>query len=336
MRPQALGYIGISTSDLDDWRSYATRLLGMQLVDKSRSTAAFRMDDRKQRLVVDADGGKGITLFGWEADNASAMDAIAARLEAASVQVARGSRALAEERRVKDLIVFNDPLGTRTEIFYGAEVASDPFVPGRNISGFRTGPLGLGHVVKTVDRIDEVVDFYQNVLGFGLSDYYDHPFPARFFHVNPRHHSLAFVQTGKVSTHHLMVELYSFDDVGQGLDLANAEEGRLSVTLGRHAGDYMTSFYTNTPSEFIVEYGWGGREIDPATWQPHERKEGPSIWGHERSWLSPEKRAEAQKLRIKNAEDGVRRPVQVMEGNYTLMPGVCPWWDSVKKAQKAS
>ena len=55
----------------------------------------------------------------------------------------------------------------------------------------------------------------------------------------------------------------SFDDVGQGLDLALAEEGRLAVTLGRHAGDYMTSFYTHTPSGFMVEYGWGGKAIDP-------------------------------------------------------------------------
>jgi len=24
------------------------------------------------------------------------------------------------------------------------------------------------------------------------------------------------------------------------------------------------------------------------------------------------------------------RPVQVIEGNYEMMPGTCPWWDSVK------
>jgi hypothetical protein len=25
----------------------------------------------------------------------------------------------------------------------------------------------------------------------------------------------------------------------------------------------------------------------------------------------------------------------VMEGNYTLMPGVCPWWDSVVRSEAA-
>ncbi|HEX6001166.1 MAG TPA: VOC family protein, partial [Hyphomicrobiaceae bacterium] len=219
------------------------------------------------------------------------------------------------------------------EVFHGAEVTSDPFKPGRSISGFRTGPLGMGHAVLTCERIEDVYDFYTGVLGFRLSDYILQPFKAYFFHVNPRHHSLAFIETGKTATHHMNVELYSFDDVGQGLDLALAEEGRLAVTLGRHAGDYMTSFYTHTPSGFMVEYGWGGKSIDPATWVATERTIGPSLWGHERSWLPPEKRAEALALRLKNAEAGERRPVQVIEGNYELAPGVCPWWDAVRRSQ---
>ena len=76
----------------------------------------------------------------------------AARTEAAGTSVARGSRALADERHVKDLIVLNDPAGNRLEIFHGAETASDPFKPGRNISGFRTGALGMGHVVMHFER----------------------------------------------------------------------------------------------------------------------------------------------------------------------------------------
>ena len=128
----------------------------------------------------------------------------------------------------------------------------------------------------------------------------------------------------------MMMELYSFDDVGQGYDLATAEEGRLAVTLGRHTSDFLTSFYSRTPSGFMVEYGWGGRSIDTGTWQAYERKEGPSMWGHERTWLTPEQRDAARALRMRLADEGYRRPVQVMEGNHQLAPGVCPWWDSVK------
>jgi 2,3-dihydroxybiphenyl 1,2-dioxygenase len=333
MHVRALGYVGVSAPDLADWRTYGTRHLGLQVVDTANGRVAFRMDDRAQRLIVEAhgsqhDGNRGVKFLGWEATDAAALDAVAARVEGAGIRVERGSRALAQERRVKDLIVLADPLGSRVEVFHGAEVATEPFKPGRNISGFRTGPLGVGHVVLTAERIDPAVAFYRDVLGFGFSDYYDKPFRARFFHVNQRHHSLALIETGRTTVHHLMMELCSLDDVGQGLDLALAEEGRLAVTLGRHAGDYMTSFYTHTPSGFMVEYGWGGKAIDPATLVATERTIGPSLWGHERSWLTPEKRAEALALRLKNASEGERRPVQVMEGNYDLSPGVCPWWEA--------
>ncbi len=332
MVPQALGYVGIRAKDLGDWQSFGSGLLGLQRIDKSRTTLAFRMDDRKQRLLVEADGGEGIGFFGWEAADGAALDALAARLEAAGVAVARGARALADERHVRDLIVFEDPVGNRVEVFHGPETTAEPFVPGRPISGFRTGPLGLGHVVLQVKNVAPLLAFYRDVLGFRLTDYYSYPFTAYFLHLNPRHHSLAFVETGKDAVHHVMMELFSLDDVGQGYDLAMTEDGRMATSLGRHTSDFITSFYMWTPSAFMVEYGWGARNIDPQTWQATERKEGPSIWGHDRSWLTSEQQAEARKLRLQNAAKGFRRPVQVIEGNYEVMPGVCPWWDSIKQA----
>ena len=330
MSVQSLGYVGIRAKSLDDWSDYGVKLLGLQRVDRSASSLAFRMDDRKQRIIVDQDGGAGVGFFGWEVADAAALDALAAKLEAAGVKVARGARALADERRVKDLIVLADPLGNRVELFHGAETAAEPFKPGRSISGFRTGALGMGHVVLSVENADTVMPFYRDLLGFKLSDYYHKPFSAYFMHVNPRHHSLAFIQSGKNAVHHMMMELFSFDDVGQGYDIAQSQDDRVAVTLGRHTSDYLTSFYSWTPSEFMVEYGWGGRLIEPHTWQAYERSEGPSMWGHDRGWLPPAQREAAQRKTRELAASGYRAPVQVMEGNYGLMPGTCPWWDSVK------
>ena len=325
---------GCGRQGIEDWSRYGGGLLGLQRIDKTRSTCAFRMDDRKQRIVVDGSGGQGIAFFGWEVTDAGALDALGARLEAAGVSVAHGSRALADERHVKDLIVLNDPNGNRLELFYGAETASDAFRPGRSISGFRTGPLGLGHAVLNVESeetIATLLPFYRDLLGFRLTDFYTKPFSAYFMHVNPRHHSLALIKTGKNAVHHIMMELYSFDDVGQGLDIAQMEDGRIATTLGRHTSDFITSFYTWTPSGFMVEYGWGARSIDMQTWQAYERTEGPSLWGHERGWLPEAERNAARDKRMQLARDGVRQPVQVIEGNYQVNAGVCPWWDAQKQ-----
>ena len=89
MTIQALGYLGIGTDKLDDWTNYATRWLGMQAVDRGAGVRAFRMDDRKQRLVIDRSLPEGQRYFGWEVADAAALDALAARLERAGVSVTR-------------------------------------------------------------------------------------------------------------------------------------------------------------------------------------------------------------------------------------------------------
>jgi len=324
-----LGYAGFGSDKLEDWQQFGANMVGFQAIERGNSLLAFRMDDRKQRIVIDRAMGDGARFFGWEVADGTALYALAARLQSAGVAVAAEPQTLADARRVRALISFHDPAGNRLEAFHGAEVDDTPFSPGRSISGFRTGPLGLGHVVLTVENIEPIMAFYTNVLGFGLSDYIEKPFRAYFFHVNPRHHSLALIETGKAGMHHLMVELFSLDDVGQSYDVALAEE-RVNVTLGRHTNDLMTSFYAKTPSSFMVECGWGGREIDPATWQPVEMHHGPSLWGHESVWLPEKDRAVAREMRMNAAREGLRAPVQVMEGNYKLMSGTCAWWDGVR------
>jgi 2,3-dihydroxybiphenyl 1,2-dioxygenase len=325
----AFGYASLRSDRLQDWADYGEKFLGLQLVDATRSTLSFRMDDRKQRILVQS-ATDAHHAFGWEVADAACLDALAARLEAAKVSVTRLGSPMLQLRAVRDAIRFEDPAGNVLEAFCGAEASPTPFTPGRRISGFRTGALGMGHVVLHVERADDLLWFYQDVLGFALSDYILTPFRAYFFHLNPRHHSLAMIETGKSGVHHMMLELLSLDDVGQAYDLASSVENRVATTLGRHTNDYMTSFYARSPDDFLIEYGWGGRAIDPKGWRPVEVTHGPSLWGHDRTWLPHDQLAQSRALRAKAAAEGLRQPVQVIAGNYELMAGACPWWDGVR------
>lgn len=316
----ALGYLGVTAPSIDDWQPYATRFLGMQAGERASGMARFRMDDRLHRLSIhEGSEGSGIRYFGWEVKDAAALQRLAAHLEAQGIEVRAGDTALRAERAVSELIVFADPAGNRLEAFYGAQSADLPFVPGRSISGFRSGPLGMGHVVLTVTDLDPLLHFYRDVLGFGVSDYIVQPFRAFFMHVNGRHHALALIQTGKPGVHHIMLEMLGLDDVGQAYDLALIEPGRIGTTLGRHTNDFMTSFYARSPSEFMVEIGWGGRVIDPGSWQAFEVTDGPSLWGHDRNWLPAEVQREARDLRLRVAAQGTRHPVQVLPGQFEVM-----------------
>ncbi len=320
----AFGYLGLGASDLDDWTAFATSTIGMQSVDRASSMRAFRMDDRKQRLFIDRAIEAGTQVFGWEVANAAALDTLAVRLEDAGVAVKRESAALADQRCVTDLISFADPAGNRLEAFHGAQIADATFKPSRDVSGFRTGPQGMGHTLLTVPDIDAALTFYKDLLGFRITDFMVAPLKAYFMHVNARHHSVAIVAAPVRSMHHLLVEYYQLDDVGQGFDLLQGTPEKIVATLGRHSNDLMTSFYTRTPSEFYVECGWGGKDVDDAT-PPVEMASVASFWGHK--GLFEDIGAPPSAV----PDVGTRRaPVQVMEGNYQRMSGICPWWDEAR------
>lgn len=306
---QGLGYVGIRTAALEDWRRFGTGLLGLQSTDESRASLAFRMDAVARRLFVREGSNEGAEFYGWEVRDAAALQALGARLEEHGFATSAMSRDLADRRGVAEAIVTTDPAGHRLEFFHGQRLADTPFTPGRPISGFRTGALGMGHVVLNVARIEDLLPYYRDVLGFRLSDYSVRPFKAWFLHINARHHSLALIESPQRGMHHLMMEVRGLDDMGQGYDLAQLEAGRVATTIGRHANDHMTSFYVRSPSGFLVEYGWGGRDIDPARWQPSEMHMGPSLWGHDRDWVSDEARQEARRLRLAAAALGIRAPL---------------------------
>ncbi len=316
MAINALGYLGIRSNKIDDWSDFAGKILGMQKIDRGSKALAFRMDDQRQRLLVSDEEGDTLAFMGWQVEHRDDLEMYAKRLDVAGVTVHLGSKSLCDRRFVSDLIWVDDPMGNRVELFYGPMLASDPFVPGRPIDGFQTGPYGMGHAVLHVNDIDVMLPFYRDLLDFHVSDYGLTPYNLYFFHVNGRHHSFAMVGSGQAGFHHFMVEFQNLDDVGQGYDLAQQKDDCIAYTLGRHTNDYMTSYYVNSPSGFFVENGWGGRIINPATWEPHETHDGPSFWGHERLYLTEEGgRKKMRDMRLDAAARGRRSPPLVE----------CPW-----------
>jgi len=313
-----LAYIGLETQRIREWQKFASGILGMETVT-DRGSLQLRMDVKPFRLTLRPGAREVMSYVGWEYDSLDDLCASADHLRSHGVEVEEGMLADCEERSVERLFRFSDPAGNVVELCHGHHDAPTPPVFPRPMSGFKTGACGLGHIVYSNPEIAPLADFYEAMLGFHTSDSAADPFPARFMHMNSRHHSLAFVQTPKNGVHHLMVELYAFDDVGQAYDRAQMQEGLIGATLGRHTNDYMTSFYVLTPSDFMVEYGWGGRMIDPEHWAPEELHNGPSLWGHERQWLQEPQRTHARELRLRAAERGIKAPLQLSSGFFDVV-----------------
>ncbi len=286
----SLGYLGLGVKNPDAWEQFATQILGLQSAGKTDDgRLLLRMDENAYRFALHRDDSDDIAYAGWEVADAAGLRDVAERMRAIGVETKAASPEEAAARRVTDLIRFTDPNGMACEVFCGPAVQfENPFHSPRAISGFVTGEQGVGHIVVAVPDIQKSLRFYCEGLGFRISDTIDMMFgPAKvtmvFLHCNPRHHTLALVPVpAPKRLHHFMLQLRSVDDVGSTMYLVQDKGIEIASTLGRHTNDHMLSFYMRTPSGFEIEYGWGARTVDDATWHV-QKHNAPSIWGHRRA-----------------------------------------------------
>jgi extradiol dioxygenase len=279
---QAFAYAGIETPDFERWRTVGPAVFGLEIAGQSGAdTVLLRADERHHRLAFHRAERSRLAYLGWDVADVALLDAIVARIEASGVTVERDLPGLAATRHVAHLARFVDPAGFTHELVTGARDAT-PFRPGRPMrGGFVTGDGGLGHAVLIVPDLAAMTAFLTGVLGFRLSDTITDAFEVRFFHTNPRHHSIAIASPmpGVRGLHHLMLEVESIDDVGIAHDALEANGLPIAMTLGRHPNDRMFSFYARVPGGFEVEYGYGGMRVDKATWTP-VAFDRFSEWGH--------------------------------------------------------
>jgi 3,4-dihydroxy-9,10-secoandrosta-1,3,5(10)-triene-9,17-dione 4,5-dioxygenase len=287
---KSLGYITISTNDVDRWRHFALGVLGFAEGKGSDPSALYlRMDERAARIIVVPGETDRVLTIGWEVRDHAALQRVKATLDGAGVAFKQLSVDEAEERRVEEVITFEDPAGHTLEVFHGPVLDHSPVITPFGAK-FVTGDQGLGHVVVPAMDPNGLFDFYTEVLGFRSRGAFRVPLPkefgpvrVRFLGINERHHSLAIVPAAHLRDPrvvHIMVEVDTLDAVGQALDRVNAEGFQLSSTLGRHTNDKMISFYVRAPGDWDIEFGTDGMRVDESYYTAEEIT-ADSYWGHQ-------------------------------------------------------
>jgi 3,4-dihydroxy-9,10-secoandrosta-1,3,5(10)-triene-9,17-dione 4,5-dioxygenase len=288
---RSLGYVRVDSTDLDQWRHFGAKVLGLaEGRGPDPENLYFRMDELSARIVVAPAGQDRLAAMGWEVADHHALAAAVDHLKHHGVEVASASTEELAERRVEGMIRFTDPFDNVFELYHGATYEMRPVVT-PYAQTFVTGEQGMGHIVIPVSDDVEALRFYTDVLGFRLRDSMRMPGEfvgkepgstvwLRFLGCNPRHHSLAFLPMPNPSKCvHIMVEVDKLDDVGRALERVRKHKAPLSATLGRHMNDQMVSFYVKSPGGFDVEYGCEGLQVDDARWVAREST-AVSYWGH--------------------------------------------------------
>jgi 2,3-dihydroxyethylbenzene 1,2-dioxygenase len=279
-----LGYLGLTVTNLDAWRSYAAEVAGMEIVDEDEGDRLYlRMDQWHHRIALHAADSDDLAYLGWRVADPVEFDGMVTKLTAAGIAVTVASESEARERRVLGLAKLVDPGGNPTEIFYGPQVDTHkPFHPGRPMYGrFVTGPEGIGHCILRQDDVPAAAEFY-GLLGLRGSVEYHLQLPngmvaqPYFMHCNERQHSVAFgLGPMEKRINHLMFEYTDLDDLGLAHDIVRARKIDVALQLGKHANDQALTFYCANPSGWLWEFGWGARKA-PSQQEYYTR----DIFGH--------------------------------------------------------
>ena len=282
-----IGYLGFESPNIDAWRDYGPHVLGLGIgatPESDPDSLYLRTDDRRHRLAFHPGPIDRVAYIGWEARGQLEYQAALEKFRACGVELTVGDAALCEQRGVKALVRFRDPVGYQHELFYAQKWLPRSFVPGRPHGGFVGGERGVGHLVLITPELShDLKDFYLQVMGFQWYGSGAGKGNTGFFRSklnNQTSHDIAYGEApGRMGVQHLGLFVKSMRDLGETLELVQQRGLPMQMTLGQHTQDPHLSFYHFNPSGFAVECIW---EMEPWHHDGFElNPERLSLWGHE-------------------------------------------------------
>ena len=223
----------------------------------------FSLHDRAQR---------GIAYLNFAARDEAALKALHLRLAGRGVKIATPIQALdAPGGGVGFEIV--DPDHRLLRISCGVELYPD--APDR-----ADAPRKITHVVLNTPQLEKCLHFYEEALGFRISDWSETQMV--FIRCNTDHHSISFNRADHAALNHIAFEMPSVDALMRGVGRLKSTGKAVGWGIGRHGpGNNVFAYFTD-PNEFVVEYTTEVLQIDEATHEPQVWKRVPHLmdrWG---------------------------------------------------------
>lgn len=172
---------------------------------------------------------------------------------------------------------FFDCDGRTVEI--AAEVAQRPF---REVEAGDRRPRSISHVVFNTPDLPRTRLFYEEALGFKVSDWIEDFFC--FMRTGPAHHLLAFARSRHTSLNHVSFEVRGLDEFMRATGSMMRRGHSPLWGPGRHAaGDNTFSYFQDPGTGFVMEYTTALQQIDDERgWRPRVYSTSPEDtdqWG---------------------------------------------------------
>jgi catechol 2,3-dioxygenase-like lactoylglutathione lyase family enzyme len=270
-----LQYVAHAVPDLAAERKFYGETWGLTEVAEEGGKIYFAAEGSSQPFVIRLrqDDEKKTDLIGFSAASKADVDALFAQAIAAGAKPI-SEPGLAEGPAGGYAARFFDPDGRALELICDTKQRA-----ARALKRGEAIPVGLSHVVLHSPDHKGLLKFYEDVLGFKLSDWIGE-FMV-FLRCNRAHHRLA-IMPGKPALNHVAFDVASVDEMMRGLARMTKEGVTLNWGPGRHTAGNNTFSYYLTPNGNAVEYTSDLEDVDEATWVPTTYEMRPDItdqWG---------------------------------------------------------
>jgi catechol 2,3-dioxygenase-like lactoylglutathione lyase family enzyme len=274
-RVTEIRYVGYAVCDLEAERAFYADKWKLKQVHEADGLVYFAAEGHDELFVVRLrqDALQRVDVIALAADTRADIDALHAKVRDYGCKIIWEPRELEQFGGGYGFRFFSKD-GLPYEI--SAEVARGT---ARKIAPREAIPEKISHIVMHSPRHHEEVAFFQDVLGFRLSDWLG-DFMA-FLRCNSAHHRIAFLP-GPPCLNHVAYDLANVDEMMRGVARLKRQEVDIRWGPGRHtAGNNAFSYFT-TPAGFAVEYTAELEDVDFETHQPQVIAPSPEImdqWG---------------------------------------------------------
>jgi 2,3-dihydroxy-p-cumate/2,3-dihydroxybenzoate 3,4-dioxygenase len=272
---EQLRYVRIGVDDIGHAANFATRVLGLEPIDRSQQIATFRSDFRDHTLAFTAANG-GTQTVGLEVRYPQDLDAAVDALGKLGLPAGRGSADDCALRKVKDMAWFTDFSGNRFELVVRPLNSGWRYFPTRD-----AGIRGLADVIIRSVAIEKDLAVWTGVLGARVSDWAGEACYLRF---DDAHHRIFLVPAARPGV--LAVE-YAVENVD--LLMRNSYALRdLQIAIvhgpGRRPASGQLFLTFRGPGDVLFSFVAEGITVDAAQHRPRQFPSGPSglcNWGSE-------------------------------------------------------
>lgn len=247
---------------------------GLQRVDRLPSGAIrLRARGKEHHVFTIAPGdGHSLERITLAAGSVEAVDEVTRRAHRAGITIERRPR-LSDDAASGYTVLLRDPEGRRIEVNTGVPEHAGP-------SRRQEGPDRLSHIVLNSTNLAASKDFFVDVLGFRISDWYEND-QMIFLTCNDIHHCVVLAPGKWTSLNHVAFEVASADEVMHALGRMRKAGYDTIWGPGRHGPGGNVFCYFVDPAGNVIEYTAELIVLDDE-WQPHEwarTAQNADVWG---------------------------------------------------------